>query len=81
MFLYKLIDILERTFQSDEDNQDKRVTYLRFAGNCDGRASTTANEAVRGKDRPEPAVLLITVGSGGTGLNLTAASQVIQCEP
>ncbi|QDS72300.1 hypothetical protein FKW77_007338 [Venturia effusa] len=55
------------------------ITYTRLDGRMARKARGKAIEAFR--DDPEIQVILVSIGAGGVGLNLTAASKVFMMEP
>lgn len=55
------------------------ITYTRLDGKMARKARGKAIEAFR--DDPEIQVILVSIGAGGVGLNLTAASKVFMMEP
>ncbi|TID20623.1 SNF2-related protein [Venturia nashicola] len=55
------------------------ITHTRLDGKMARKARGKAIEAFR--DDPEIQVILVSIGAGGVGLNLTAASKVFMMEP
>ncbi|KAK0942437.1 hypothetical protein LTR29_006023 [Friedmanniomyces endolithicus] len=72
----KFLDIAARAL-------DEHYPPIMHIERLDGTVDGPARKAVQSEfvEYPEGMVLLITAGCGGTGLDLTAASHVVQCEP
>lgn len=77
--LLKFLDILDEAIRRDPYLSKQKITPLRF----DSTLDTAERLRVRAEfSSPQHRnVMLITPGAGGAGMNLTAASKVIQCEP
>ncbi|PNS16785.1 hypothetical protein CAC42_4749 [Sphaceloma murrayae] len=75
----RFLDILDAAICKDPLWQQRNVIPIRF----DGTTKDADRELRRSKfeDQETWAPILITAGAGGSGMNLTAATQVIQCEP
>ncbi|KAE9964077.1 hypothetical protein BLS_008668 [Venturia inaequalis] len=67
------LDLIQYAFEANN------ITYTRLDGKMARKARGKAIEAFR--DDPEIQVILVSIGAGGVGLNLTAASKVFMMEP
>lgn len=67
------LDLIQYAFEASN------ITYTRLDGKMARKARGKALEAFR--DDPEIQVILVSIGAGGVGLNLTAASKVFMMEP
>jgi SNF2 family DNA or RNA helicase len=77
--MLKYLDILDEAIKRDPACVQKKVTALRFDGTLDAAERIEARQSF--SDPKSNAPILITAGSGGAGMNLTAGSKIIQCEP
>jgi len=59
--------------------EENNITYPRLDGSMPSKARGKALETFR--DDAEIEVILVSIGAGGVGLNLTAASKVFMMEP
>lgn len=76
----KFLDVLNRAFVLDPWCEKHGIPTIRFDGTVvSDEERNNRREQFQSPD--DKAVLLITAGTGGQGLNFTAASHVIICEP
>lgn len=75
----KFLDLLERALASAAWVKASKASCLRF----DGTVSDSLRAARRRQfaEATDASIMLITANTGGAGLNLTAASHVVLCEP
>jgi SNF2 family DNA or RNA helicase len=77
--MLKYLDILDEAIKRDPACVRRKVTALRFDGTLDAAERIRIRQSFSNPNSNAP--ILITAGSGGAGMNLTAGSKIIQCEP
>jgi SNF2 family DNA or RNA helicase len=77
--MLKYLDILDEAIKRDPACVRRKVTALRFDGTIDAAERNRVRHSFSNPKNNSP--ILITAGSGGAGMNLTAGSKIIQCEP
>lgn len=75
----KFLNILEKAISIDAAEFQNAIQVYHFDGTIDSNDRELQKQAFQNCNKI--AVLLISVGAGGVGLNLTAATHIIQCEP
>lgn len=77
--MLKYLDILDEAIKRDPACVQRKVTALRFDGTIDAAERSRVRQSF--SNPKSNAAILITAGSGGAGMSLTAGSKIIQCEP
>ena len=67
------LDLIQYAFEANN------ITYTRLDGSLSRKARGAALENFR--EDPDIQVILVSIGAGGLGLNLTSASKVFMMEP
>jgi SNF2 family DNA or RNA helicase len=77
--MLQYLDILYEAIKRDPAMTAAKVTPLRFDGTLDSEERRQVCTDFANPESHSP--ILVTVGAGGAGPNLTAGTKVIQCEP